>query len=138
VYISQIINVPWVQYINQAQASGVDILVMEDNAAVHFKSAAKELCALHPIPEKPHPQSWPHVNAIEIVLGTMKRHLQALKRKPNSQDRLWEVLQLGPGRPRATRANVESGSCKLWRVGDTARVLALHNLETCAGLESNL
>jgi hypothetical protein len=48
------------------------------------------------------------------------------------------LLRLGPGRPGVTRADVDRGGRKLWRAGVTARVLALRNLWTCAGSESDL
>jgi hypothetical protein len=91
--VSQSINGPMLEYINQAWANGVDILVVTDNVAVHFKAATKDLQALYPIPEKSHPPSLLVLNPIENVWGIMKHRLQALKRKPTSQDRLLEVPQ---------------------------------------------
>jgi hypothetical protein len=50
--------------------------------------------------------------------GTMLIHL--VDQRPSLVRKL---LQLGPGRPRVTRADVDSGGRKLGRAGVTARVL---------------
>jgi hypothetical protein len=72
VYAEQNLRGPVLNYCNQLRRAGIDILVVEDGAPVHFGGAAGSIRAILPLHNQLYPSSSPDLNPIEECWRMMK------------------------------------------------------------------
>ncbi|KAK4689827.1 hypothetical protein P7C73_g290, partial [Tremellales sp. Uapishka_1] len=93
VYSDQILWGILQDYVVGERARGVDVLVVEDGAPVHFGGASKAIRPMLDIPHQSHPPSSPDLNPIEGCWRIVKQRLRGMDKRPTSVDELWTEIE---------------------------------------------
>ena len=93
-YAEKVINGPLAQACrDMAEATGKEILVVEDGASPHRSKAAKDARAAQGIKSLVHPVRSPDLNPIKTIWQLLKRGLAKRPVIPSDQEELWTAIQ---------------------------------------------